>query len=112
MGISISTPPGLLARLVLAALPDATPGRKRLLGGVVGALPRNHPTRLIAQTFLEILARQEQMRSELLRAARTSGGGQDVSSPLWRLHRCAREGHAPRRRRRLSAPANTQPQAP
>jgi hypothetical protein len=112
MGISISTPADLLARHALATLPDSALGRKWLLGGVVGALPRNHPTRLMAQTFLEILERQERMRTEPPRAARASKGGKDRSSPLWRLHRCAREDHAPRRRRPVAAPANTKPQAP
>lgn len=49
----------------ISTLPDSTAARKRLLGAVTGALPRNNPTRLTAQAILKSISQQEELQAKL-----------------------------------------------
>ena len=54
-----------LAMHAIATMPDSISGRKRLLGAVTGALPRNNPTRLTAQAILLTIKQQEDLQADL-----------------------------------------------
>ena len=49
----------------IATMPDSIAARKRLLGAVTGALPRNNETRLTAQAILHTIRQQEDLQANL-----------------------------------------------
>lgn len=49
----------------ISTMPDSLQARKRLLGAVTGALPRNNPTRLTAQAILHAMYQQEELQEQL-----------------------------------------------
>ena len=49
----------------IANLPDSTKARKRLIGAVTGALPRNNTTRTTAQCILLAIQQQDKLQADL-----------------------------------------------
>lgn len=60
-----TNPTEFLAMHAIATLPDSTVARKRLLGAVTGALPRNNETRLTAQAILHAIQQQDELQAKL-----------------------------------------------
>jgi hypothetical protein len=72
-----TNPTEFLAMHAIATLPDSTAARKRLLGAITGALPRNNETRLTAQAILHAMKQQDELQERLaFNFAQLSGGAQ------------------------------------
>ena len=60
-----TNPTEFLAMHAIATMPDSISARKRLLGAITGALPRNNDTRLTAQAILHTIKQQEDLQAKL-----------------------------------------------
>lgn len=60
-----NNPTEFLAMHAIATLPDSVKARKRILGAVTGALPRNNQTRNTAAAILLSMRQQEKLQEQL-----------------------------------------------
>jgi hypothetical protein len=70
-----TNPVEFLAMHAVATLPDSLAARKRVLGAVTGALPRNNETRITATAILQSIRQQEDLQAQLaLTFSKLNGG--------------------------------------